>query len=432
MQGIGALNSTKLYRCPLPDKCLGGENSTCASGFTGKVCNQCLPGTYRIRGIECVECGSTLVVICQICASVAVFIVFLLAILYFAVFRPHSFKLFTLKVLLTHMQSLSYLYYLRLSYTPAVTYFLHSLSYISLLLADLPLSCLSGATVYSKAIAASVSWPILSLISLVVCWTTTKSWRANTLIAVSSSLLITSFGTVQVLMTVLSCGKVDTEAKVLFLDMGETCWQGTHLKVVYCLVIPTMTLTVIGPLSCIAVLCYSHPSAFSAYFPVWTSGYIQSSWELFSLVARGLLTCVVTLTISQNALLQLCYSFSVLIVASVVNVSIWKYIYSDTNYFLMAETSIVLVGLSGGFLSYYLSSEPGNSVGDYFFSSAVIVLNVGFLLICVYLLVTAKKSKGSALYQSPVQERRAMMDKSQANFDISAVLQVPDNSLAEV
>jgi len=50
-----APNRSKVYRCPFPAKCLGGEDSACGPGHTGRVCGECLPGYTRTEG-GCVAC----------------------------------------------------------------------------------------------------------------------------------------------------------------------------------------------------------------------------------------------------------------------------------------------------------------------------------------------------------------------------------------
>lgn len=186
----------------------------------------------------------------QICVSIVIFLVFLAVSMCFSVIYPSAFKLFTLKTLLTHLPSLSFLSYLRLSYPPAVTYFLHSLTYFcSLLVSDLPLSCLFAVSVYSKAIVATLLLPLLALINVLACWMATKAWRINAAIATSNSLFLTIFAALEVLTTMVSCGEVETEELVLFFDMDEVCWRGTHLKMVYCLVIPGIILNVLFPLA---------------------------------------------------------------------------------------------------------------------------------------------------------------------------------------
>jgi hypothetical protein len=39
-------NSTRVWKCPIPGTCLGGEISTCLEGFTGPLCENCAPTYY--------------------------------------------------------------------------------------------------------------------------------------------------------------------------------------------------------------------------------------------------------------------------------------------------------------------------------------------------------------------------------------------------
>mgnify|MGYP005705913587 CR=1 FL=1 len=39
-------NWTRVWKCPIPGTCLGGEISTCLEGFTGPLCENCAPSYY--------------------------------------------------------------------------------------------------------------------------------------------------------------------------------------------------------------------------------------------------------------------------------------------------------------------------------------------------------------------------------------------------
>lgn len=175
------------------------------------------------------------------------------------------------------------------------------------------------------------------------------------------------------------------------------------------------------PIVAIIVLNFTRSSVLITYFPLWTSGYILPIWEIFTFLLRASLTTLATLTISQNSLIQISYSLSALISACVVNVTCWKYPYEHVKYFILAEMSLVIVA---GFLSYFMSFEPDQSVGGYLFSITAVAINIGFILICVNLLIPERKSS----YQQPLL--RSMTRESHAKIEVNEHLQVPDNSLA--
>jgi len=120
-----------LQTCPLPDKCEGGEKSACAEGFTGLLCTQCAEEYTRIRGIECVSCNLALVT-AQFSGGLLVVVLLGWVVLRYTVYHPDPNKLYVVKVLIHYFQYLSALSYLRVSYSPALTWSLHAVNFLSL------------------------------------------------------------------------------------------------------------------------------------------------------------------------------------------------------------------------------------------------------------------------------------------------------------
>jgi len=50
--------SGNVYRCQFLDACPGGEEPTCAEGYTGRLCGQCADGYAKLRS-ECLPCGAS-------------------------------------------------------------------------------------------------------------------------------------------------------------------------------------------------------------------------------------------------------------------------------------------------------------------------------------------------------------------------------------
>ena len=62
------------YRCPRPESCLGGMNSTCFAGYKGPLCEVCSSGYYK-KLKTCKECPSTTWMIAQLSVIAAVTII---------------------------------------------------------------------------------------------------------------------------------------------------------------------------------------------------------------------------------------------------------------------------------------------------------------------------------------------------------------------
>lgn len=385
-----AWNSSELHRCPFPSKCLGGINSTCAHGFTGQFCNQCGADTFRIRITECVTCLPTVGTICQLCIPLLLYFGYIHAIL--SNFK-NSLKLFVVKTLITHLQVLYLVSFLRMSYPLAITYFLHGVSYLSsLLVTDLPLSCLGVEnSQYWKAIIGSLLLPCLVGVNCVVCFICFRSWKLKALLLSTSTLLFTPLVTIQTLFPLLACKPVNSSS-LLFLDMGQICWQGLHLKMVLTLLLPSFLLNVFIPLVAAIVLSLLRPAAYSQCFPLWICGHRYGCTEALLCVWRGFLLAVVIAAIGENNLVQITYAFSVLIFICVITVTVSKYVYTEDFNFAIAETSLVVTSLSVGFLSYFSTTSTVTTIAAYIFSSATLAANVAYLGWGIYSLLFRKET----------------------------------------
>ena len=62
------------YRCPRPESCLGGMNSTCFAGYKGPLCEVCSSGYYK-QFKTCKECPSTAWMTAQLSVIAAVVII---------------------------------------------------------------------------------------------------------------------------------------------------------------------------------------------------------------------------------------------------------------------------------------------------------------------------------------------------------------------
>lgn len=157
-------------------------------------------------------CGSKWLLVFQFALPLLAYLIYISAIIHFTVRRPDQARLFLLKTLISHLQFLSLFSYLSFSLPSVLTYFLHSITYLSsFLLSDFPLSCLSlFSPVYGKAIVGSLLLPSLSLLTVFLCKCYTKSWKLKSLVAVSSLLHYTIFISIQTLIPLLSCTQFDT------------------------------------------------------------------------------------------------------------------------------------------------------------------------------------------------------------------------------
>lgn len=377
-----AANSTTILKCPFPDKCKGGENSTCAPNFTGQQCNECAPGTSLIRATECVSCDWLEIV--QPLIILLILLGWQCTVLRWTVYHPNHNKLYIFKVLISHFQCLSVLCFLRVSYSPALTWTFHIVNSIaSLSIPDLPLSCYGVTSpLVGKAIAGSAVFPVLLLLYFLTNRLTTISWKSNIAVLASSTLLYTPFIATVSSFPLLACQSVEASQKRLFFQLEIPCWTADHKKYIYDLVLPSLLLNFCLPLIITVSIRLVKPHVFTVYYPMWISGYHLCLWDLFPLLMKCSLATVVIVSMTNHPLNQVGLSLAVLIVFCTVPVFLHNWVNESPRHFLVAEASLIVVTLSQGFLSFYVFFLPGGGGSEYFVVGMVFLLNIGFLALC--------------------------------------------------
>lgn len=376
-----ALNSSQIYACPLPNKCLGGGNSTCAAGHAGPLCRLCAEGHTPIRSVDCVDCTGMLAI--QICGILLILSAFIWALLRFAVSKPNADKLSTLKAVINHFQLMSVLCFLRVSYSRVITWELHAITYFSSLsIVDFPLSCVGiTAPIYGKAIIGSLFYPAYLLFSTLICLLFTSSWKLKSLICATSGLLYTPVVAVVTAFPLLACQAVTTTQEYLFYDMSIPCWTQSHQAYIYTLALPSLLLNIGLPVCITLAINLFNPPAYQRYFPLWTAGYIYSLCDLYVLFFTCLLLSV--MIVSSPPLVQVTYSLSILITDSVIMTCLSKVVFPSAERFALRICSLVAVATTLGFSSYYLVYSAGNSGGSgYFVDIVMIGINGAYILLC--------------------------------------------------
>lgn len=377
--------STKLQKCPLPDKCLGGVKSTCLSGYTGPLCSLCDSGMARIRALECKNCLNAALTVLQVLAVVCEIGLFIWAVLRFAVYFPNEQKLFLLKVIINHAQFLSGAGFFRMTYSVHLTRYLQATSYLaSLLLLDLPSACFGDKTPeFTKAILASLLLPCLLLLFLAA----RRLHRVKAAVLVSSSLQFTPFLTLEVVFPLLFCEEEEYSGSYLVVDRSVRCWQDSHLLLVYAVVLPSLLLNLCAPLALALTWGIARPSSFSQYFPLWTCGYQWPLWETWLYVCKALFLSSAIASIGSNPLTQVLYCLSVLIPASIVNVAMAKLAFQCSWYFFISQGLYLVIALTTGLVAFYTVYLPGQSSLEPCIIVLILTLNSAYLLPAVYSLV---------------------------------------------
>ena len=395
------LTSTKLLKCPLPDKCLGGVKSVCLPGYTGLLCSQCDSAQSRIRALECQNCLNAALTAVQILAVLCEVALFVWAVLRFAVYFPNQQKLFLLKIILNHAQLVSAACFFHIAYSVHLTKYLQATNYLaSLLLMDLPSACFGDTTPeFTKAVIASSLLPSLVLLSLVA----SRPQRFKAAVLLSSFLQFTPFLALEATFPLLFCDAVESSASYLVVDRSVKCWEGTHLLLVYALVLPSMLINLCAPLALLLVWGIARPSSFSTYFPLWTCGHQWPLWEALMYTCKALLLSSAIASVSSTPLTQVLYCFTVLIPVSILNAAMAKLAFQSSWYFFIAQGLYLVIALTIGFLAFYTVYLPGQSRLEPVITTTILILNSAYLLPAAYSLVKRQPPPSASEVQTTPQ-----------------------------
>ena len=382
-------HSLSLIECLLPEKCLGGDNSTCLDGYTGLLCNQCKSGWSRSRVIDCTECGHAGLLTLQVVTEAGVFMVFVWVVLRLGAYRPNPYKLFVIKSQLHYFQLMACLAYTRVSFSPQITWYFQAVPYLSsLLIPDFPYSCMSiSAPEYAQAITGSCLLPCLVLLGILICRTTTYAWKSNVLTLTFSLFLFTPFIVLQSTLPLLSCGSISgSETGYMYFDLNTKCWQGTHWKYVVLLVIPSFIVNICVPMAVILVLRVIKYRVFRRFCVIWTCGQACAAWDLFLCCMKLLLLTVTVLSYTSPPLAQFAYVLSFLTTTSILSVSLSEYVFETDRLFLVSQGGLLVTTLSAGILGYYVFYKPGENASEYVGIALFLAVNGLFVGLTTWLL----------------------------------------------
>ena len=384
--------SLTILKCPLPGNCSGGPSRGCSPGFSGLLCSQCASEYSRIRVFDCQKCPHISVLAIQLTLVICEIGVFVLATLRFAVYRPSPFKLFLVKTILTHAQLVSAVSFFRMGYTEVISKYLVFIDYLAtLLVVDLPSGCAGDMSPeLTKAVLGSLLFPFLLFTYVCARLLAVPGHFKPLFILFTSALLFTPFIALEAALPLLFCESVDDSVRYVVTDMRVECWQGTHLQLVYALVLPSVILNVVAPVLMVVGLSLFRHEVFVTYFPMWISGYRWVYWELLMYLGKGFIISSIIASIPSNPLTQVLYCFSVLIPVSLLNVAAGKVAYLDPWFFAAYQGLYLLFALTVGFLSYFVVYTPGQYTLEYFISATVLTLNIAYLCPVLYGLVRGK------------------------------------------
>jgi hypothetical protein len=375
----------KVLTCPIAEKCLGGVQSACAEGFTGKLCSECADNFYRVGVFGCLQCSSTAELWLELVPIPVLLLLYLCLVVRF-VHRSDEFRLYLLKTIVHHAQLLSLMTPFKVAFPPLIFHALQGLAYVSSLkLLNLPIACLGYEnSELVKAVIGGLLGPLLTACCLLFALLYRQEYKRVVSVCVTSVLLFTPAISLQVLVPMLACQQVDSTEKWLVTDMSVQCWEDSHSLVVY-YAVPAVLLS-LSPLLMMAVIRGCSCSAFERYFPLWCAGNRIKVWDAVHVVCKCSCIWLAFNSIADAKLGQITYVIIGLIVYSVTIVAFETHSFQHKFYFALSEISVLIATISVGVGSFYIFISPDEGMKDLLLSLLIYVLNGCFFVVCLGLM----------------------------------------------
>lgn len=382
-----AWNSTLLFQCPLASSCLGGNSSTCAEGYEGKLCTECADSYMRIGTNRCSKCESTVWILAQFFLVILALAIYLVYSVYFTL-TNNAKSLCLLRLVATHSQVLVLLLHLKVELPSSVRSYLRALSLSTALsIANWPYSCLYTASseTYVAAIVAFI-WPMAVLTVSLFClfaFCSRTSWKAAGSLVLSVAHL-TIPAAIEVLAGLIPCVTLDKDEGWLFADTKERCWTGTSSLFSNNVFVPAVLFY--GVIALIGLLAYGYCRKNELSYQ--SASYRPEHWYWEAAVLLWKLVEAITLRLAVFRLPL--FQISTFFISAIFFIVVFTMLEPLDSQYLFWLTILAYMSLcvSYGGAVYLLELSATEGVFHYFFIGAVVGLNsvVLFLLFASMLL----------------------------------------------
>lgn len=288
--------------CLVPDSCLGGQNSTCASGYNGVLCGACSEGYYHYAAWLCRDCEEALPLPARGFFS-AMLLLWAVAIPphLFLASRGLAYRLALVwRMLLNYMHMIMFVILIHAEWDLKVLIHHEVLREVGSLGALMvSAGCYNLKEPYFQSIVLAC-YPVLLLVFSVVWWCVAlhKCGGKQGMVWAASYVALYHYLPVLCLVVVVLCQCQEVEGeKWLVTDMTQQCWTATHKIFVLTLTIPLIILVAAAHL--LAVLCILKPPATPTYQAIhqyFTAG-LKENWKHLELrlILRRLAFCFLSL-----------------------------------------------------------------------------------------------------------------------------------------
>ena len=322
-------DTTEFFSCLNPSACTGSPpppalslTGLCADGYSGNLCQVCLPGFSRTGRNLCARCPgltanvsiSSLIILVALCG-----IALIVTLAIRSATKPRSLMAIYFKISLNYLQMVVVAASLNLNWPSFVKTFLSTqelaggvadqLFSFECLMHNVSISDSVGGVFTAKMMMSAL---LPAALMLVCC----AAWGLIRLVKkvdflfeklISSGVVILFIvhpSVTKVMFSVYSCMEILPGEYWVIADLAEQCWTATHWKVIFLVSVPSLALWVLGlPTVVLAVLIHGrlhlHDMSQRIMYSFLYKGYEQRwfYWEFVILYRKiGLVTASVFLS----------------------------------------------------------------------------------------------------------------------------------------
>lgn len=390
--------SSWVHVCPIKYACLGGQNSDCEAGYSGKLCSQCASGYYMAGLTYCIQCESLPIRLTRAIIFSLIFALFAIVLIRNSIRNLRTLStVATLKILLNFLQTVIMVSTITVDWR-SVMMSLYSVNemFSSVAVTSFTLECYSGEgmeAVYMKAVLASgvplvlvaCNWTVFGVDRLV---TGNKSWKTHAFQGMLMLLYMLHPYIVKCAMALITCKSIEGPSLWLTADASIQCWQGAHVLYTNALFLPMFLLYILGiPMLLLATVMRLRLSQSRFIVTFFTSGYApgKNYWELVIMGRKTLLLISLGLLGSAETRIQVLVGLILLYLCLIVHCEVYPYLTLLHN--RLETASLFILTILGGFSFYFMAELSINSSILLTISFAIMIQVLTFILVCLLILL---------------------------------------------
>lgn len=384
-----SLESDIIYDCDVFDACLKGSSTNelgnCSSGYSGVLCKSCEIGYLKTANGICTKCpkkSTNIISVILLCLGILTLSFVLVKTTLTSAFSPKAVHSIYIKIFTNYLQLVFIVTQFDLEWPSYVTEFFNvqrSTASISdqLFSLDCYISLKNSGGVenlyYTKLCLIS-ALPIVVIALSYLYWIfycfflESYRWLKREVFTTIIVLFFLVYPTIiKVMFSNFSCIEIDKMKSYLNENTEIECWDSSHQKFSFIVVIPSIILWVIGVPSILLVLMTKnrrrlHLDYYRVVYGFLYNGYKHSRfyWEINIMYRKILLITITVFKLSQARVLQALNLIIVLLASIYLHHSYRPYNSSQLNSMEMQSLNIAAITIYFGL--YYLSKSISEAI----------------------------------------------------------------------